>query len=51
MLDELVKFQRSFGAKRLKQADPARAAQGTMRPPVERWQRRRNELGSRAHVV
>jgi hypothetical protein len=50
-LDELVNFQRSFGAKRLKQADPARAAQGTVRPPVERRQGWRNELGSRAHAV
>ena len=48
-LNELIKFQWSLGAKRLQQAHPARAAQGTMRLPVKRWQRRRNELGSTAH--
>ena len=50
-LGQPVNFQRSFGAKRLKQADPARAAQGTVRPPIERRQGWRNELGSRAHTI
>jgi hypothetical protein len=50
-LGELVNFQRSFGAKRLKQADPARAAQGTVYPLIEWGQGWRNELGSRAHTV
>ncbi|MGH7721206.1 MAG: hypothetical protein ACRENL_00030 [Candidatus Dormibacteria bacterium] len=48
---KLVGLQRSRAAECFEQADPARAPQGTVGAPIERWQRRGDEVSSAAHNV
>jgi hypothetical protein len=50
-LGELVSLQRPFGPERLEQADPARAGQSPVRPPVERRQRWRDDRDAGVHAL